>query len=152
MTADGDLLDEMRFAYAVCNLHPASLVLVFSVTKEAASVIGVRQAGDLETGAYADFIALNSTSDPTTALCQSHRADLALVVRGGEPQIGDPDVMARFPQVKTVRARLDDREKSINVKLARQIARCTLKEPGLELLEDPSEPPLSRLWNGVLRP
>ncbi len=80
---------------------------------------------------------------------QSNRADLALVVRGGEPQIGDPDVMARFPHIETVRARLDDQEKRLNVKLARQIARCTLKEPGLELLGMPSESPLTRLWNGV---
>lgn len=85
------------------------------------------------------------------ALLDSLRADLALVVRGGVPQVGDPDVMAKFPHVKTVRARLDDREKSINVRLARQIARCTLKEPGLELLEDPNEPPLFRFWNGVLK-
>ncbi|MEO8396861.1 MAG: hypothetical protein ABI700_27955, partial [Chloroflexota bacterium] len=72
--------------------------------------------------------------------------DLALVVRGGVPQIGDPEVMAKFPQVETVAVRLDDQEKSMNVQLARQVARCTLQERGLELLEDPLKTAGSRLW------
>jgi len=59
-------------------------------------------------------------------------------VRGGVPQIGDPDLMARFPHIETVRAELDGVPKAINVQLARQITKCSLKEPGLELLEHPT--------------
>ncbi|MCC6804344.1 MAG: hypothetical protein IT319_15790 [Anaerolineae bacterium] len=97
----------------------------------------MKKVGNLQSGCLADFLAIKPHNDPAQQLCQSHRADLALVVRGGEPQIGDPDVMAKFPHIETVAARLDDKEKSINVSLARQIARCALKERGLELLQDP---------------
>ena len=149
LTADGDLLDEMCFAHSICQIGSPSTFILASVTTTAAFVCGIINDVILPIGANADFVALKSTIDTATTLCQSHRADLALVVRGGEPQIGDPDMMARFPYIETVRARLDDQEKRLNVKLARQIARCTLSEPGLELLEMPSEFPLTRLWNGV---
>ena len=149
LTADGDLLDEMRFAYSVCGISQPATFILASVTTTAAFVIGTRNDEILPVGAHCDLIALRTTSDTATTLCQSHRADLSLVVRGGEPQIGDPDIMAKFPHVETIRARLDDKEKRLNVKLARRIARCTLTEPGLELLEVPSETSLSRFWNGV---
>jgi hypothetical protein len=60
------------------------------------------------------------------------------VVRGGVPQIGDPDVMAKFPHVETVEATLDGVPKLIDAQLARQIAKSSLKEPGLELLGKPN--------------
>jgi hypothetical protein len=53
------------------------------------------------------------------------------------PQIGDPAVMAKFPHVQTVRARLDGVEKAIHIDLARRIVKCKLKEPGLEVDELP---------------
>lgn len=146
LTADGDLLDEMRFAYIVCQLtHPHHFVLA-SVTTTAAFVIGARNDEILASDAYADFIALRTTADTATTLCQARRADLALVVRGGVPQIGDPEVMAKFAHVETVAVRLDGKEKRMNVQLARQVARRSLKEPGLELLEDPDTFTRSRLW------
>lgn len=142
LTADGDLLDEMRFAYSVCQISQPAMFVLNSVTTTAAFVIGARNDEVLPIDMSADLIALKTTSDTATTLCQSRRPDLALVVRGGEPQIGDPDVMAKFPHIETIAARLDDKEKSINIRLARQIARCTLKERGLELLEDP----FARRW------
>lgn len=139
LTADGDLLDELRCASSIVSFaEPFKWhVYVNMVTSHAASLTQMTNVGNLQLGYFADFIATKSAENPAQALCQSRRADLALVVRGGEPQIGDPDVMAKFPRLETVAARLDDKEKSINVSLARQIARCTLKERGLELLQDP---------------
>jgi hypothetical protein len=93
---------------------------------EAAAVPGVQP----ECGAEGDWIACHSAGLP------AERAALALVVRGGVPQIGDPDVMAKFSRVQTIPALLDGRPKRIQVKLARQIARCTLQERGLELDPD----------------
>ncbi|MFN8528103.1 MAG: hypothetical protein U0670_05790 [Anaerolineae bacterium] len=62
------------------------------------------------------------------------RADLALIVRGGVPQIGDPDLMEKFPHIEAVDATLDGKPKRVNLQLARQIQRCSLKEPGLEII------------------
>jgi hypothetical protein len=61
------------------------------------------------------------------------RSEIELVVKGGVPQIGDPEVMAKFPHISTVRAILDGRPKAINVDLAKRIVKCQLKEPGLEV-------------------
>jgi cytosine/adenosine deaminase-related metal-dependent hydrolase len=126
LTADGDLLNELR--------HYVWLPSVLSV---ATRVLGVQQdRGHLEVGAYADWIAIkkNEFSFSEFALRDIKRADLALIVRGGVPQIGSPDLMARFPHIKTVRATLDGVPKALNTDLARQIRKCKLKEKGLELL------------------
>ncbi len=141
LTADGDLLDELR---ALAALFPDQVRTLSFLLRDIEKPLTHRWGWDTirlaKPGTLADLIAIKhdyETDRPDSLVFNAHRADLALVVRGGEPQIGDPDVMAKFPHVETVRARLDDTEKSINVKLARQIARCRLQEPGLELLEDP---------------
>lgn len=155
LTADGDYLDELRTLAALFPDQIRSLwFLLPDIEKPLTHSWGWDTIDLRAAGTHADFIALRNnyeTDRPDSLIFNARRADLALVVRGGEPQIGDPDVMAKFPHIETIPAQLDDREKSINVRLARQIARCTLKEPGLELLEDPNEPPLSRFWNGVLK-
>jgi cytosine/adenosine deaminase-related metal-dependent hydrolase len=150
LTAEGDLAQE--------ELYVAGTSLIFGSNEQLAAqfvklmesqfshpqaILGIQQVSGLLSNGYADYVVMKRGN---------LRSQLALVVRGGEPQIGDPDVMAKFPHIETVRARLDDTEKRINVKLARQIARCTLHEPGLELLEVPSESSFSRLWNGVRKP
>ncbi|GAB5491515.1 MAG: amidohydrolase family protein [Phototrophicaceae bacterium] len=65
------------------------------------------------------------------------REDIELIVKGGIPQIGDPELMAKFPHIQTVACILDGVEKRMNVDLARQVHRCTLKETGLEVDELP---------------
>ncbi len=137
LTADGDLLDEIRAARPLMNCDDPNYgdyQLRYIIFQGNVFYTGIEELyGYLKLGAPADWIALPQDKD----ILDVRRADLALVVRGGVPQIGNPDVMAKFPQIETVPARLDDTEKSINITLARQIARCTLKEPGLELLQDP---------------
>ena len=135
LTAAGDLLDEMRATWHACRFtdpYHAGIVLDM-VTKAPACMLGLDDAGHLRPGAHGDFIAIHSTDDDADALCHARRTDLALVVRGGVPQIGDPDVMARFSDVPTVPALLDGRPKAIHQTLARRLLRCTLKEPGLEV-------------------
>jgi hypothetical protein len=117
LTADGDLLDEIR---------GGDVTLAWALSN------GRRLLGLAETpftpGQPADFWIPGDTLT---------RAHIQLIVRGGVPQIGDPDLMARFSHVETVPATLDGAPKAINMHLARRIARCTLKESGLELLETP---------------
>lgn len=117
LTATGDLLDEVREG-------DARLTWALSQGRR---LLGLRNA-PFATGEPADFWIPGDTLT---------RADVRLIVRGGVPQIGCPDLMARFPHVASVPATLDGTPKAINAHLARRIARCTLKEPGLELLETP---------------
>ncbi len=136
LTADGDFLDEIRSARHIVTLSQqyTDHDLRKAIFLGNAFYTGIEELyGYLKIGAPVDWIALQRDKD----ILDVRRADLALVVRGGIPQIGDPDLMAKFPHIETVAARLDDTEKRLNVDLARQIARCSLKEPGLELLEDP---------------
>lgn len=138
LTADGDFLDELRFARRTFPDIPPHYLLRL-VTWDAAFIVGEEGNIDhLATGESADCIVFRAADDPVETLLHAHRADLALIVRGGVPQIGDPDLMAQFPDVDTVRAELDGVPKAINARLARQIARCTLQEPGLVLLENPA--------------
>lgn len=140
LTAKGDLLDETLCLASVTLYyfpHREDWSEIWS-SQSAETILGLKDAGQLRSGAYADWLVI-----PTGEIA---RADIPLVVRGGVPQIGNPEVMARFAHVETVAVRLDGKEKRMNVQLARQVARCSLKEPGLELLEDPDTFTRSRLW------
>jgi cytosine/adenosine deaminase-related metal-dependent hydrolase len=125
LTADGDLLDEMAAALETGQVTPADLLAL--VTTEAAAMFDMADTGGLSPGMRADWIATRAD----IPLVGARRADLALIVRGGVPQIGDPDVMARFPGIDTVPATLDGRPKAVHAALARQISNCRLQEPGL---------------------
>lgn len=157
LTADGDLLDEMRFtkeyiidedmAFIVGISGTSAITVVDMVSWYAKSIMG-GTVGELSSRHHADIIALrnegcsiNSLTE-SERLCNARRTDLAMVITNSIPQIGDPDIMAKFPHIKTVSALLDDVPKSINISLARQIQRCKLKEHGLELVETPAK----RFW------
>jgi hypothetical protein len=132
LTAEGDLLDEMR------ALADGNHGLPPHTAREILAAVGLDHAAfPRQFRRDDDWIAVRAVANPEAALCRSRRADLALILRRGVPQIGDPDVMLRFPSLTTIEAALDGRPKRINVRLARQIARCSLKEPGLDLLENP---------------
>ncbi len=130
LTADGDLLDEIRFI-ALNGPYDADFIYQ-AITIRPAHILGLRDAGHLRTNAHADWL-----------LCRSALFDgrgyLALVVKGGIPQIGDPDVMAKFPHIETIKATLDGVPKAIHIDLARRIQKCSLKESGLELVETPGK-------------
>jgi cytosine/adenosine deaminase-related metal-dependent hydrolase len=82
LTADGDLLDELRAAHATDQLTPAELFR--AVTLDAAVLIGMPGAGDLAPGSLPDFIVVRAVAaDPIRALIDLNRSDLVAVwVRG----------------------------------------------------------------------
>lgn len=116
LTATGDLLDEIN------ALTPPGTPTARALQSDRSPSIKIEGA---QKGA--DYIILREG-----AVTPIHRADLALVVRSGVPQIGDPEVMARFV-VPAVPALLDGKPKLIHRSLAAQIKRCSLQEPGLSL-------------------
>jgi hypothetical protein len=142
LTSNNDLLGELRLVLKEVDEgldvimgydnEPAEIVIPL-VTFCAAHVLGVSDIGSLNTDNHADFLMISTISDASASLCTSRRADLTLVVKGGVPQIGDPDVMAKFPHIKTVTATLDGKPKLIQSDLAERITKCRLKESGLEI-------------------
>lgn len=142
LTADGDLLDELACAYKIYDwLY--DWVIDFALGG-AAYCLQLKKAGHISPNDYTDWIVFEKSLLPQGGekFPQSLRAMLKLVVKGGIPQIGDPNIMAKFPHIETVSALLDGVPKSINISLARQIQNCKLKEQGLELIEIPSK----RFW------
>lgn len=142
LTADGDLLDEMRFAAGhvfspnkIGEQHcsPAHYVVQLA-TQGGASIIGAQQSGTLSHGHFADWIAIRQgEAPPEDTLCQARRADLALVVKGGVPQIGDPEFMRQFTKLPQIEAQLDGQSKHMHSELAKRVHNCRLKERGLEV-------------------
>ena len=122
LTADGDIIQEGRIArrFAGCDAG----CVTEAVSNRAAHILGIPDIGHLEPNAFVDA---------TIGGC--------IIVRS-IPQIGHPDIMAKFPHIKTVRATLNGEPRAINVTLAHQIQRCKLKEPGLTL----DEPVRRRFW------
>jgi cytosine/adenosine deaminase-related metal-dependent hydrolase len=132
LTADGDLLDELRTASGIFNHECLDFV-----TMDAAHALRQDDVGHLKVHAQGDWIVLAHRKGNQPHLKDAKRADLALVVLAGIPQIGDPDMMARFPHIETVPATLDGKPKAIRRGLAERIWTCTLKEPGLQIAEPP---------------
>lgn len=139
LTADGDMLDELRALLREQPAFSAQRALA-AATTDAAALLGLSDCGQLRSGARADLIAIRANGDPLRALINAHRADLTLVLREGAPLIGDPDVFARFSH-KSVSAVLNGRPKLIAADLAQKIARSNLQEPGLVV-----HPPPARRW------
>ncbi|MCB9438039.1 MAG: amidohydrolase family protein [Anaerolineales bacterium] len=130
LTADGDLLDELRAAYATGQVDAPTLLQL--VTTNPARLLRLSKVGDLQVGYHADFIALPRQADPYRALIEARRADIALVVKGGRVMFGDPDLVRQFSG-RFVEAELDGRPKLINVGLAARLQRSSLQETGLIL-------------------
>lgn len=130
LTADGDLLDELRAAYTTGQVDAATLVAM--VTEYPRQILKLKDSGSLKKGQSADLIVLPYYDNPDETLTSARRADLSLVMRRGQVMIGDPELVRQFPG-QFERVILDGREKLMAKKLADRVRRCTLQEPGLQL-------------------
>lgn len=130
LTADGDLLDELKAAYTTGQVDSATLVAM--VTEYPRQILKLEEGGSLKKGQSADLIVLPYHDNPDKALMSAKRADLSLVMRRGQVMIGDPNLVRQFPG-EFERVILDGREKLMAKKLVDRVRRCTLHEPGLQL-------------------
>ncbi len=116
LTADGDWLDEYR---AASLLAPPPIARQLWEGANATAMFGL-PAGTGESYFLAEDI-------PTC------RAEIALVVRRGQPQVGTPAAWdAAFPRQRGIDALLDGQPRRLHPRLAQQLARCALNEPGLD--------------------
>ncbi len=130
LTADGDLLDELYAAHMTKQHNDQALFTM--VTDNPSRMLGLPDVGGLQYGMQADFIALPYSDNPYHALVTAKRADLSLVVRGGQVMIGDPELVRQFPGQFEPMV-LDGRGKLMAKKLVDRVRRCTLRELGLQL-------------------
>ncbi|MFQ5407494.1 MAG: amidohydrolase family protein [Anaerolineales bacterium] len=88
LSGSRDLLDELRCAQTTGLATDEELLAM--VTGNAARLMQLHGTGRIEVGARADFMVLASGgADPASALLSATRADVQLVVVGGEARLAD---------------------------------------------------------------
>jgi cytosine/adenosine deaminase-related metal-dependent hydrolase len=135
VTGSQDLLDELRAAGASQAVSPNELLRM--VTEAPARALNLAGAGRLVVGVPADFIVVPGRgADAARSLVASSRRDLLLVARAGKPLVGDAALSAVFVArcVTAQPVAIDGVERLVASHLARAIARCPIKEPGVECL------------------
>jgi cytosine/adenosine deaminase-related metal-dependent hydrolase/SAM-dependent methyltransferase len=98
LTAIGDLLDEVRFAGEVTQLHPDSLYRL--VTRQAAKLLRLREGqGSLRPGSVADIVAVRDHGQsPADALVELSYRDVELVLIAGCVHLASAEMLQRLPK------------------------------------------------------
>jgi cytosine/adenosine deaminase-related metal-dependent hydrolase len=107
------------------------------VTDVPARILRLRDAGRIEPGLPADLVVLPPRqSTPEEALVAAARRDVALVTMNGKPVVGCPSLSAVFVGRRTTAqpVAVDGMERLVSSRLAHAIARCPIREPGVECL------------------
>ena len=133
VTGARDLLDELRAAAALIPIGADELLPM--VTSVPARILRLPDAGRIAVGHPADLVVVppgkNLAAD---ALLAASRRDLALVTLAGQPVVASPALRTVFDARATSAqpVLVDGAERLAASRLARAIARCPIKEPGVE--------------------
>jgi cytosine/adenosine deaminase-related metal-dependent hydrolase len=97
LTAEGNLLDEIRFAMQFCQVSPQTAYRM--VTTAPAAVFRLQDGeGSIEAGGVADLLAVRDTGlEPTERLRSLSIDDVEFVMVGGEVRLASEDVLERLP-------------------------------------------------------
>jgi cytosine/adenosine deaminase-related metal-dependent hydrolase len=129
-----DLLDELR---AAAGWGVAAIELLRMVTEVPARILKLPEAGRIELGLPADLVVLPPREPAAAeALVAATRSDVRLVTMSGKPVIGCPSLSAVFVARRTPAqpVGIDGVERLVSCRLAHAIARCPIREPGVECL------------------
>jgi cytosine/adenosine deaminase-related metal-dependent hydrolase len=133
VTGARDLLDELRAALSISAVTPKELLRM--VTIAPARLLRLPDAGRLAEGTPADLVVLEARNDDAAeTLVATSRADIALVTIAGRPMIGSPSLEPVF-RARRAGARhigVDGVDRVVDTRLARSIARCPIREPGVD--------------------
>jgi ubiquinone/menaquinone biosynthesis C-methylase UbiE/cytosine/adenosine deaminase-related metal-dependent hydrolase len=101
LTAEGDLLDEVRFAIRACSLQPTHAWRM--VTELPAAILRLQSGeGFLKPSATADIIAIRDfRGEAQDRLPTLSAADIELVMTGGRVMLASPAMMQRLPAAAT---------------------------------------------------
>jgi cytosine/adenosine deaminase-related metal-dependent hydrolase/ubiquinone/menaquinone biosynthesis C-methylase UbiE len=102
LTAQGDLLDELRFAHEFIGAPPEKLHSY--VLQGAAELLRLKNGeGRLRVDAWADLIAVRDTSaTPAETLAELSHANVELVLLGGCVQLASAEMIKRLPDSATM--------------------------------------------------
>jgi cytosine/adenosine deaminase-related metal-dependent hydrolase len=97
LTAEGDLLDEIRFAIRFCNIPPQ--VAYRMVTEAPAAILRTRGGeGFIRVSGIADLIAVRDTGDDASERLKTlSMVDIEFVMLGGQVQLASKGVLERLP-------------------------------------------------------
>ena len=101
LTAAGDLLDEIRFAYKSLGMNAGELYR--QVTSRAASILRLHDGqGHIRPNGIADLIAVRDMGiDPAQRLAELSANDIELVILNGNIQLASQEIMGRLPEEMT---------------------------------------------------
>jgi cytosine/adenosine deaminase-related metal-dependent hydrolase len=134
LSGEGDLLDELRVAYASRQTSAESLAR--AVTANAADILRLPGAGRLAPGAPADLAVIDPLEPgPFETLVASRRSDVRLTMVGGRPLVARTELGDVFAHTRTTAApvMLDGAPRLLAAWIAGRTARSTLAEQGLEV-------------------
>jgi cytosine/adenosine deaminase-related metal-dependent hydrolase len=132
ITGSRDLLDELRVARSVAPVSAGELLRM--VTTGPSALLWQPKSGRLTVGGPADLMVIPPFDpDPAAALLETRRRDVRLVMVGGRPLVGDPDLAAVFRARRTKLRSLhvDAAPKLADSGLVRRLAGCPIVEPGV---------------------
>ncbi len=132
ITGARDLLDELRVARSLTSLPSADLLDM--VTSQPADLLRLSAAGRFAIGAPADLLVIPAVRPSAAdALLQTSRRDISLVTIGGRPMIGSTAMTTLFKArgSRPRRLEIDELPKIADPALARSIAACPIREPGV---------------------
>jgi cytosine/adenosine deaminase-related metal-dependent hydrolase len=134
MSGAGDLLDELRVAFATRQVSSESLVRL--VTAAAARLLKLGASARLTPGATADLAIIRGAGrDPFDTVAAATRADVLLTMVGGAPTVGAPELREVFSAARTpvVNATVDGSPRLVSRWIGRRAARLGSGEPGFEV-------------------
>ena len=134
MSGAGDLLDEMRAAFATRQVSSESLVRL--VTTAAAQLLKLDAAARLTRGTVADIAVIRSAGrDPFDTLAGATRADVLMTMVAGAPAVGVCELRDVFAAARTpfVNATVDGSPRLVARWIGRRAANLSSGEPGFEV-------------------
>jgi cytosine/adenosine deaminase-related metal-dependent hydrolase/SAM-dependent methyltransferase len=137
LTAQGDLLDEVRFAHEATGVPAEDLYSM--ITTCSAQVLRLHKSeGSVHIGGVADCIAVRDSGlSPAQTLVSLSYRDVHLVLINGCVQLASPEMMVRLPRFATTglrRLRIEENERWIRAPLHRLFAETRPRLPGDILL------------------
>jgi cytosine/adenosine deaminase-related metal-dependent hydrolase len=133
VTGARDLLEEMREAATLTSIAAQDLLKM--VTEGPARILRLPEAGRIAEGVPADLVVVPPRGcDAAHTLLATERRHVSLVTVGGHPIVGAPALKAVFVarQAAPQEIVVDGVERLMEGRLARAVARCPIREPGVD--------------------